>query len=340
MEKVQGIKSVDFKVLAKGYGVVNWNGSISYQKSKEEIDKAGLKGKTGEKQYLNNNHTIPKLRGYSNKVIKKTIDGKNYEFNEDPKNIDFKKHPLYISQNCIRHHLFKDESYDFHSADEQGNNSEDLLISISGLLRGYVLPKASQAKRRSPLLITDFVDKLYNGNFEQFANSGGKNENSIFSKTTFGETEYYAYGSLSIEDIQFISLDKKFDRAALNMNKVNDEDGKRIAKKLEQFISSLSDEENLNIKAEFGDYYRIGSIFKETEKGILLNQGAIKVLVDLAIEMIESLTIRQAKGWMQVKNIEIDYNDGKEMMRILEKPENIKETQQENFAIYYKKVGK
>ena len=26
MEKVTGIRSVDFKIVARGYGVVNWNG--------------------------------------------------------------------------------------------------------------------------------------------------------------------------------------------------------------------------------------------------------------------------------------------------------------------------
>ena len=27
MKRITGIKSVDFKVIAKGHGVVNWNGS-------------------------------------------------------------------------------------------------------------------------------------------------------------------------------------------------------------------------------------------------------------------------------------------------------------------------
>jgi len=49
MEKVTGIKSVDFKITALGHGVVNWNGPTSL---------TGDGGKAG------NNHTLPKLRGY------------------------------------------------------------------------------------------------------------------------------------------------------------------------------------------------------------------------------------------------------------------------------------
>ena len=33
--------------------------------------------------------------------------------------IDFKENPLYISQNCIRHHLFRDQAFDLHFAAEK-----------------------------------------------------------------------------------------------------------------------------------------------------------------------------------------------------------------------------
>lgn len=51
MEKVTGIKSVDFKIKAVGHGVVNWNGPTK------------LQGDDGNEL---ENHTLPKLRGYSN----------------------------------------------------------------------------------------------------------------------------------------------------------------------------------------------------------------------------------------------------------------------------------
>ena len=83
-----------------------------------------------------------------------------------------------------------------------------MIVSVTGLIRGYVVP-SSQNKRTSPLLMEDFVDQLGNGNFEQFGQAGERDSSSFFSKTTFGDTEYKSYGSISVEQLQFISLDKK-----------------------------------------------------------------------------------------------------------------------------------
>ena len=196
MAKVTGIKSVDFKITAYGYGVVNWNGPTSLM---------------GEGGTTVDNHTLPKLRGYSN-LSGKIKEETGYKYRKEASDIDFSKTPLYISQNCIRHHLFRDQSYDLHYAKDK--NLIDVLASITGLIRGYVVP-SSQCKRTSPLLLTDFIDQWGNGNFEQMGRSGSKEKgvddkgkevasNSFYSKTTFGDTEYIAYGSISIEQLQFI----------------------------------------------------------------------------------------------------------------------------------------
>src|SRR5437899_4426853 len=164
---------------------------------------------------------MTKLRGYTN--INGKESEKGYKLKKDPSDIDFTKTPMYISQNCIRHHLFRDQAFDLHYA--KNKNLQGVLASITGLIRGYVVP-SSQCKRTSPLLLEDFIDQLGNGNFEQMGRSGSKEKskdekgdevasNSFFSKTTFGETEYIAYGSISVEQLSFISLDKKFDRCAM-----------------------------------------------------------------------------------------------------------------------------
>ncbi len=307
MQKVTGIKSVDFRVVAKGYGVVNWNGPTTL---------AGDDGKTVD------NHTLPKLRGYSN-LTGKIKDETGYKYKKQASDINFKENPLYISQNCIRHHLFKEQSFDLHYAKDK--NLLNVLASITGLIRGYVVP-SSQCKRTSPLLLEDFVDKLGNGNFEQLSSSSSteeiigadgkkdykRGENSIFSKTTFGETEYEAYGSISMEQLQFISLDKKFDRAAMI---IKDSEGEKVAAEIEKFIKSLDPVRNP--KAIFHkNYVRSGAIFEEGEVGILLDNEAIDILVKETLQMIENLAIKQAKGYMYVDSILIDYNDSNKMMRI------------------------
>ncbi len=79
MEKVTGIKSVDFKIKALGHGVVNWNGPTSL---------SGNDGKTVD------NHTLPKLRGYTN-LNGKVKEENGYKYKKEPTDIDFKKTPLY-----------------------------------------------------------------------------------------------------------------------------------------------------------------------------------------------------------------------------------------------------
>lgn len=320
MQKINGIRSVDFKVEACGYGVVNWNGPTTLQSDGRIID----------------NHSMPKLRGYNNLTGKESDKG--YKLKKDPSEIDFKQTPMYISQNCIRHHLFRDQAYDLHYAKDK--NLLSVLASITGLIRGYVVP-ASQCKRTSPLLLEDFVDQLGNGNFEQMGRCGSKDKelnkkgeevsNSLFSKTTFGQTKYLAYGSISIEQLQFISLDKKFDRAAMI---IKDDEGEKIAQAVQDFIKSI--DPTRSPKAVFHpNYVRGGTIFEEGEVGILLDNEAIDILVKKTLLMIEELNIRQAKGYMYVENLSVDYNDSNKMMRIKRNQAEVNEHPKSSYAVYF-----
>ncbi len=312
MERVTGIKSVDFKIKALGHGVVNWNGPTTL---------TGDNGKTVD------NHTLPKLRGYTN-LTGKVKDETGYKYKKEATDIDFKKTPLYISQNCIRHHLFKEQSFDLHFANEK--SLEKVLASITGLVRGYVVP-ASQCKRTSCLLIEDFIDQLGNGNFEQFGQAGDRDSSSFFSKTTFGDTEYTSYGSISIEQMQFISLDKKFDRASMI---IKEGQGEQIALTVQSFIKSLDPEREP--KAAFhSNYVRQGTIFEEGECGILLNEDAIQTLVEHTLSRISNLSIRQAKGYMYVDDIIVDYNDSHKMMRIKRDESEIIPQPHSNYAQYF-----
>lgn len=326
-EKITGIKSVDFKIIAKGHGVVNWNGPTNLM-----LDN----GKTAD------NHTMPKLRGYSN-LSGRIKEDTGYKYRKEASDIDFKKTPLYISQNCIRHHLFKENSLIDIQSREVVENLDKLLCSMVGLVRGYVIP-STENKRTSALLLEDFVDTLGNGNFEQMGKSGTKDKkknkvgneksNSFFSKTTFGDTKYEAYGSISIEQLQFISLDSKFSRQAITY--AQEKDRKILADKMTNFLNLLGDTDKA--KAVYhNNYVRNGSIYDIGEAGILINEEGMDILIKETLEMFENLIIRQGKGYMYVDSIEIDYNDGskaRDMMRIKEYPENIK-NKDKPYAIYF-----
>ena len=310
-EKVSGIKSVDFKIKAFGHGVVNWNGPTNLaQENGTTVD----------------NHTLPKLRGYTN--LSGKVKDTGYKYRKEPTDIDFSKNPLYISQNCIRHHLFRENTHDIHYAKD--STLEKVLASITGLIRGYVVP-ASQCKRTSPLLIEDFVDQLGNGNFEQFGQAGERDSSSFYSKTTFGDTEYISYGSISIEQLQFISLDDKFDRKSMTIEVGQ---GEVIAKSIQDFIQSLNND--LSPKATFHEnYVRNGTIYEEGENGILLNEDAIQILVETTIEKLKELSIRQAKSYMYVDEMTVDFNDSSKMMRIKHDSSQIVEQKDGDYAVYF-----
>lgn len=329
---ITGIKSVDFKVIAKGHGVVNWNGSTT------------LVGENGQNV---DNHMLPKMRGYSS-LSGKVKEDTGYKFKKEVQDMDFKKHPLYISQNCIRHHLFRDQSYDLHFADKK--NLSLVIASATGLLRGFVVP-STQNKRTSPLLLEDFIDILGNGNYEQLSTdmplelSEGKNgeeekykrsSSTLYSKTTFGDTEYHAYGSISIEDLQFISLDQRFDRCAMV---IKTGQGELVANDVQNYLNSLNTNGELKPVATFHqNYVRKGTIFKQGEAGILINDDGIHLLVQEMIRRISELFIKQSKGYMYVDDVQLDYNDSSKPMRI--KRDNFEESsvKQSPYAVYFEGI--
>ena len=335
MNKIEGIKSVDFKITAAGEGAVNWNGSIKLKM---------LNKKTSKYESVEN-HSLPKLRGYTNITERRKENGDVYkDLKRTSEDIDFNETPLYISQNCIRHHLFKGENFNLQDP-EVAKHMEKLLCSLTGLIRGYVIPK-KEYKKTSALLITDFNETLKKGNFEQMSRSGSKQDKndtkkstSMFSKTTFGETAYEGYASISIEQLQFISLDIQFSRQTMEPN--NEKQSKEIALQISQYLQGIGD--NKNATATYHkNYVRKGSIFtneKHGEAGILLNDEAIDVLVEQTKFLLENLHFRQAKGWMCVDTVDVDYNDSilaKNMFRIKKDSGNIQKIKgNKKYAIYF-----
>jgi hypothetical protein len=73
--------------------------------------------------------------------------------------------------------------------------------------------------------------------------------------------------------LQFISLDKKFDRASMI---IKEGEGEKIAERVQEFIKSL--DPSKEPKAIFHkNYVRKGTIFNEGEVGILLDNTAIDI---------------------------------------------------------------
>ena len=115
---------------------------------------------------------------------------------------------------------------------------------------------------------------------------------------------------------------------------IKDNQGQAVAQKVQDFIQSLAPERNP--KATFhANYVRKGTIYQEGEVGILLDQVAIDILIKAALELISNLSIRQAKGYMYVDSIEVDYNDSNKMMRIKRSPHDVSPLANSEYAVYF-----
>ena len=306
MKKITGIKSVDIKIEAEGFGVVNFNGSTSIysDQAKKEV----------------NNHMLPKMRGVDMMRIKKFED-----VNE--------KARLYISQNCIRNGLFSGFTYNLKSVTL--NNVAEVLSSIVGLVRGFVVADGTSLKRKSPLLMEDFIsDENTVLNYEQFSQANNKSKTSMFSKHTVGDVKYSAYASINIEDLQFLPIEDTLSRSCYR-EVVSEEQGLELAKQITTFLKSLDFENAYSPEAIFNNnYVRINSISKEGEAGILLNNDAISLVVQEVITLIKDLYISRSRAYVKVKNIIVDYNSEK-TMRIKDGVEYINDVLDEDYAIYY-----
>ena len=306
MKKITGIKSVDIKIEAEGFGVVNFNGptSIYSDQAKKEV----------------NNHMLPKMRGVDMMRIKKFED-----VNE--------KARLYISQNCIRNGLFSGFTYNLKSVTL--NNVAEVLSSIVGLVRGFVITDGTSLKRKSPLLMEDFIsDENTVLNYEQFSQANNKSKTSMFSKHTVGDVKYSAYASINIEDLQFLPIEDTLSRSCYR-EVVSEEQGLELAKQITTFLKSLDFENAYSPEAIFNNNYdRINSISKEGEAGILLNNDAISLVVQEVITLIKDLYISRSRAYVKVKNIIVDYNSEK-TMRIKDGVEYINDVLDEDYAIYY-----
>jgi len=67
----------------------------------------------------------------------------------------------------------------------------------------------------------------------------------------------------------------------------------------------------------------------------LLNNDAIEALVSYTLELISGLSIRQAKSYMYVNEVTVDYNDSKKMMRIKRNEGDISEQSELEYARYF-----
>jgi hypothetical protein len=319
---ITGIKSVDFIISAIGEGVVNHNGSFSVYNPTAK--------KTVE------NHMFPKLRGLDPmQRIARGEDGTAAFSLADPGIANAK---LIVSAECVRSQLFKDVSFGLRQVTK--DNVAEVLASLHGLVRGYLITAGGRNfARKSCLFVTDFEcakpDLAFNQGTNSKARGTAQEDTSLYSYFKTGkDLAYTGKATLSIEDLQFIPMENSLGRSAFD-HQVTVADGNAVAEKITQFLGDIGSA-GLTPKAHFvKKAIRIGAVSKVGDAGIMLNDDAIRIVVDQVRELIETLCIRQGKGYLQVTNVLVDFNSGNRVFRCEAAPHIADSQGVDAFAVYY-----
>jgi hypothetical protein len=293
MRNKKNIRSVDFKLKMVGEGCVNFNGQLRYYSA-------------GAGKQVDNVKT-PKMLNWSNRQT----EGENKGQFIDPETITSNNEAkMYISTNCLRHWIFRDE-FPNHIPGMEAKDALDLLVDPGGLMRGFAITDSTPLMRKSPFFIGKAVDSKREFVCELKTTSGEKGETSLRNEINTGETEYSSHGSISVEDLQFIPCDNVFGRASAM---ATEEEFKQLAENITKMLKDLSEDLELpscSPLAEYDFWKRKGRIVKDGEWGILLNQDGIHLLVLWILERLSELVIRQGNGgYAKVCSQEVDYNTG------------------------------
>lgn len=295
MSKKNFIKAVEFKITARGEGIVNHNGSSPVYNP--------AAGKTIE------NHLMPKILGFNPMVRMKTTEGdKTMPLSlADPM---WETAAIYVSPACMRKALF---SYFDNIQEVTRDMAAEVLSNPDGLMRGYLITEGgANFARKSPLRLGKMICWEPGLVYNQGSKSGARTETSIYSYfETKPDIEYVGYGSISIEDF-FIPLENTMGRSQYS-EVVTKKDGEALAATITQNLKDQSGREDVGAKFVLAARRKGASKKGFTEAGIMLNEAAIDFIIENFLDNLRTLVIRQGKGHLYVTDVALDYNDGHSM---------------------------
>ena len=282
---------------------------------------------------------------------------------------------VYVSSNCTRHHLFRDEGKTI-AALKAGMVSGELTVksekltelfkqslsSIIGLVRGYMYTaKGGQSYgRKTALLMEDLQELEGNETTAEICTSawavdkdGNRDSNSLFYRHSLGDTSYEGYAAIDIEGLQFISLDNTLGNAAVPINpKKGDQQIEDLIESINDYLARLCTRLNVEYPeppaVTAGRYRRINNLLDDIEFGLLLNQSAIDVLVLDTLRRLSELKIAQGKGFLAIETVSVLLNKGRQAMSIKKCDHSsdeivtpstlLKHEKQREYAVYFEPV--
>lgn len=327
---IAGIKSVDFYLTATGEGVVNHNGSFPVWNPS-----AGV---------VVNNHMFPKLRGYDpmQRLSQEAAAGEKVNKVMRLDDPSLAQAQLIVSSECVRAEIFREVSFGL--ARVTPDNVANVLASLHGLVRGYLITVSGGSfPRKSALHVTDLCCDKPQLAFNQGTNANARvvdgGETSIYSYFKTGkDLVYEGKASLSIEDLQFIPLENSLGRSAYD-HQVSIGTGTALAQDITAYLQALAPA-GLKPAARFvKKAVRMGAVNQLGEAGIVLNDDALRLLCAEVTELLQTLYIRQGKGYLQMQSVLVDYNASGKVFRAEGGNKAVAESNPDQaFAQYYAEV--
>lgn len=297
------VKSIEFDVYFEGKGCVNYDGD---EQKNTLINLGLLKGK----------NMYAKNKKFAKKVFEPL------ESNPDNENSPKAKFKYKVSSDCLRHAMYKDEM-------EFMNPSISYIPSIlfnaiaqpSMIERGYMFASSnSTIRKKSVFTITDAVEEgewhtvvdfdlhsrsgeKQDGTKQDDNNSEDKGSLSLSFCENVGNHEYKASGFIDLTELQFISADPIYDRAAVIADGGEDE---------KAYLTALRNNFGEGLKLSY--YYMKNALTEDewAEKGVLLGKEAVDKMTKDIIKRIYNINIYRRDATFNIEGIRLKVNYGDE----------------------------
>lgn len=274
------IRQILFKLELEGNGIVN-NDSI-------------------EQKWVFNNEDSPKTNHLKTPHKNVSYAKKDFYYDED-NNLWYE---IKISSDALRNNIFR---HDLVAQTSSIQHHPSLLYSYIasplGMIRGYMFASNKETiKRGSPLTITGAMQTTKNKSYlETHSKSGEKDthdgkesaDTTFFKKESVGNIEYFAKGSINLNDLEFIPCDSIFDR--FNFNPDN----------YESLYKKFAEINIPNFSGELGYHTLSNSCIDMGEYGLKISSDNVKFLVKETLKKLLGINFQKASSYATIKSLNI-----------------------------------
>lgn len=274
------IKNVIFEFELEGVGVVNYD-------SNDQKYIWNRESKNGNKNHLVSIHNNV---NYSKKHIYRNENGE----------LDYK---IKISSDCLRNSIFRNDAITTNpSISHHPFLLNSFIGSIQGLIRGYMFAgKNETLKRKSPLTITSAIQTNNSVSHLEIGVRSGekmvgddsdKGDTTLRNTETVGEMIYSGKGSISLQNLQFMSCDTVFDRYEFNSDNID-------------ILNKVLGNTLPNFDSELGYYKLKSSSVNISEYGLKLNNENVLFLVKEVLKRISDISIMRNTSYANISKLRI-----------------------------------